>query len=61
MAPKPILLNETGEKMDSKNDRTKCHSRYVAKKQANIDDDWSSIQDIVNSGNAENIFSTGGF
>lgn len=32
----------------------------IAKKQANIEDDWSSIADIVNSGNAENIFSIGG-
>ena len=58
--PKPLIFNETGKEIVQKLREQNSILGMIAKKQMNISDDWSSIQDIVNSGNAENIFSIGG-
>ena len=58
--PKPLIFNETGKEIVQMLRALNANVGAIAKKQMNISDDWSSIQDIVNSGNAENIFSIGG-
>ena len=58
--PKPLIFDKTGKEIIQKLTEQNAILGAIAKKQMNINDDWSSIQDIVNSGNAENIFSIGG-
>lgn len=58
--PKPLLLNETGKEMVQMLKALNANVGAIAKKQMSIESDWSAISDIVNAGNASDIFSVGG-
>lgn len=58
--PKPLLLNETGKEMVQMLKALNANVGAIAKKQMNIESDWSAISDIVNAGNASDVFSVGG-
>ena len=58
--PKPLLLNETGKEMVQMLKALNANVGAIAKKQMNIESDWSAISDIVNAGNASDVFSIGG-
>lgn len=58
--PKPLLFNETGKEMVQMLKALNANVGAIAKKQMNIESDWSTISDIVNAGNASDVFSIGG-
>ena len=58
--PKPLLLNETGKEMVQMLKALNANVGAIAKKQMSIESDWSAISDIINAGNASDIFSVGG-
>lgn len=58
--PKPLVLNETGKEMVQMLKALNANVGAIAKKQMSIESDWSAISDIVNAGNASDIFSVGG-
>lgn len=58
--PKPLLFNETGKEMVQMLKALNANVSAIAKKQMNIESDWSAISDIVNAGNASDVFSVGG-
>ena len=57
---KPLLFNETGKEMVQMLKALNANVGAIAKKQMNIESDWSTISDIVNAGNASDVFSIGG-
>ena len=58
--PKPLIFNETGKEIVQMLRALNANVGAIAKKQLNLESDWSAISDIVNAGNASDIFSIGG-
>ena len=58
--PKPLIFNETGKQIVQMLRALNANVGAIAKKQLNLESDWSAIADIVNAGNASDIFSIGG-
>lgn len=58
--PKPLIFNETGKEIAQMLRALNANVGAIAKKQLNLESDWSAIADIVNAGNASDIFSIGG-
>lgn len=58
---KRLMTDETGQQIAQKLSEQNSLLGILAKKEMNLQNTWDQIADIVNSGNAEGIFSVGDF